>query len=86
MAENEEAAGGSFRRLGKALRFTVGLGSQPESVIFTIEIQEATGASTTIEFFALPATAMALLQILEEVRRREGYPLPAGTITPKTFQ
>ena len=77
----------AFQKLGHANKITVGLGQNPESVIFTIEIlHEPTEPTYTIEYFCTPDTAMALLQILEEIRKRENYQLPAIAIKPQSYQ
>lgn len=86
MADKVDVTGGSFHRLGQALQVSIIAGAQPQSVIFRVLIDPGEIEPYTIEYFALPGTAMALLQLLEAVRQHEGYPMPEGTIEPKSFQ
>lgn len=78
---------GSFQRLGQVAQFSLIAGKQPDSVIFRVSIAHPElDEPYTIEFFALPDMAMALLQMLEELRRNENYQMPVGAIEQKTVQ
>jgi hypothetical protein len=82
-----QVTSGSLQRLGEAVGFTVGAGKQPDSVIFRAQIAHPElDEPYTIEFFALPATAMALLQMLVAVAQRENYAMPVGAIEQRTVQ
>jgi len=81
------AAQGAFHRLGKAVDFGLAVGKEPDSLIFKVQIEPGPGGEPyTIEYFALPDMAMALLQMLAEAAQHENYRIPAGSITRTPFQ
>ncbi len=82
-----QVTSGSFQQLGQVVQFSLIAGKQPASVIFRAQIAHPElDEPYTIEFFALPDMAMALLQMLAEVGHSENYPMPVGAIEKKTFQ
>lgn len=85
--EGATIASGSFHRLGQVVNFGLAVGKEPDSLIFRVSIAHSElDEPYTIEFFALPDTAMALLQMLAEAQRRENYQMPVGAIEHKSFQ
>jgi hypothetical protein len=88
----EETAGtqvgsGSFHQLGEAVGFRLIVGKQPDSLIFQASISHPElDEPYTIEFFALPDKAMALLQMLAAAAQRENYPMPVGAIEQQNIQ
>lgn len=81
------ATSGSFQRLGQVDQFSLIAGKQPDSVIFRVSIAHPElDEPYTIEFFALPDMAMALMQMLAELQRRENYPTPVGAIEQTKIQ
>jgi len=85
--EGVKATSGSFQQLGEAVQFTLMLGEKPDSVVFRVSIAHPElDQPYTIEFFALPDKAMALLQMLVEFQRHENYPMPVGAMERTSFQ
>jgi hypothetical protein len=73
--------------LGKAVKINAGVGNNPKSALFKIEILHDPKEPTyTIEYFCEPDMAMALLRLLEEIQKRENFQLPGGDIDTRTIQ